>query len=241
MQYKYYCNKLNHILKIAEKKHYTDLLNNNKSNLKKAWKIMKGIINKNRSNSVNARFKLQDGSLTTDKQLISEWFNEFFVGIGSSLAKKIPTQNVSPSKFMGAKELHSIYLTTVSPSEINKIISSLKYGAPGHDEISSGILRIISSHINEPSAYLCNLSFINGIFPTELKLAKVLLLCKADYQCLFNNYRPVSLLCVLSKVFETVMYNRLIDFLESRKNVGKRTIRVSKTAFVVYGINVVDG
>ena len=45
MQYKYNRNKLNHILKIAEKKHYTDLLNNNKSNLKKTWKIMKGIIN----------------------------------------------------------------------------------------------------------------------------------------------------------------------------------------------------
>ena len=90
MQYKNYRNKLNHILKIAEKKHYTDLLNNKKSNLKKTWKIMKGIINKNGSNSVNGKFKLQDGSLTTDKQLISERFNEFFVGIGPSLAKRYP-------------------------------------------------------------------------------------------------------------------------------------------------------
>ena len=103
MQYKYYRNKLNHILRIAARKHYTYLLNNNKSNLKKTWKIMKGIINKNRSNSVNARLKLQDGSLTTDKQLTSERFNDFFVGIGPSLAKKIPPQNVSPSKFMAAK------------------------------------------------------------------------------------------------------------------------------------------
>ena len=228
MQYKYYRNKLNHILKIAEQKHYTDLLNNNKSNLKKTWKIMKGIINKNRSNSVNARFKLQDGTLTTDKQLISERFNEFFVGIGPSLAKKIPPQNVSVSKFMGAKELHSIYLSTVSPSEMNKIISSLKNGAPGHDEISSGILRLIFSHINEPIAYLCNLSFINGIFPNYLKLTNVLPLYKADDQCLFNNYRPVSLLCVLSKVFETVMYNRLIDFLESRKTLVKEQLGFRK-------------
>ena len=161
---------------------------------------MKGIINKNRSNSVNARSKLQDGSLTTDKQLISERFNEFFVGIGPSLAKKIPPQNVSPSKFMGAKELHSIYLSTVSPSEINKMISSLKNWAPGHDEISSGILRLIYSHINEPIAYLCNLSFINGIFPNELKLANVLPLYKADDQCCLITI-DLCLFCVCYRRF----------------------------------------
>ena len=96
MQYKHYRNKLSHILKIAEKKHYTDLLNNNESILKKTWKIMKGIMNKNRSNSVNARFKFQDCSFTTDKQLISAGFNEFFVGIGPSLAKKIPPSECVP-------------------------------------------------------------------------------------------------------------------------------------------------
>ena len=53
---------------------------------------------------------------------------------------------------------------------------------------------------------------------------------------MFNNYRPASLLCVLSKVFETVMYNRLIFFFGFNKNVGKRSICVSKTTFVVYGI-----
>ena len=55
------------------------------------------------------------------------------------------------------------------------------------------------------------------MFPTELKIANVLPLYKSDDPFCFNNYRPVSLLCVLSKVFEKVMYNRLLDFLEDRK------------------------
>ena len=49
------------------------------------------------------------------------------------------------------------------------------------------------------------------VFPTELKLANVIPLYKSDDVYLFNNYRPVSLLCVISKV----MYNKLIDFLET--------------------------
>ena len=45
-------------------------------------------------------------------------------------------------------------------------------------------------------------------------MAKVTPLYKSEDRMLFNHYRPVSLICVLSKVFETIMYSRLIDFLE---------------------------
>ena len=55
------------------------------------------------------------------------------------------------------------------------------------------------------------------MFPTELKIANVLPLYKSDDPFCLNNYRPVSLLCVLSKVFEKIMYNRLLDFLEDQK------------------------
>ena len=72
---------------------------------------------------------------------------------------------------------------------------------------------MISPSITSPLAYLCNLSFDQGVFPRELKLANVIPLYKADDPCSFNNYRPVSLMCVLSKVFEKVMYNRLVEYL----------------------------
>ena len=52
-----------------------------------------------------------------------------------------------------------------------------------------------------------------GNFPSKLKIANVLPLFKAEEPFQFNNYRPVSLLCILSKVFEKIMYNRLSDFI----------------------------
>ena len=58
------------------------------------------------------------------------------------------------------------------------------------------------------------MSLSEGVFPTQLKFANVVPLYKCDDPMLFNHYRPVSLLCTLSKVFEKVMYNRLIKFLE---------------------------
>ena len=90
---------------------------------------------------------------------------------------------------------------------------SLKNGAAGHDEIKASILKSISSYITEPLAYRCNLSLNQGGFPSELKIANLLPPYKADDPLLFNNYMPVYLLNVLSKVFEKVMYTRVSEFL----------------------------
>ena len=178
---------------------------------------MKNIINKNKNKKIHTKFKLSDGSFTMDGTTVSNKFNEFFINIGPNLAKLIPNQQLSPLHFMGDPIKNSIFLCPVTSPEISEILRSLKNGAPGYDEINAILLKSISNNITEPLVYICNLSLSDGIFPNELKLANVLPLFKADDPFVFNNYRPVSLLCILSKVFEKIMYNRLIDFLETYK------------------------
>lgn len=63
----------------------------------------------------------------------------------------------------------------------------------------------------------CNLSILQGVFPEELKRANVIPLYKNDDPMLFNNYRPVSLLCVLSKVLEKIMYTRVLEYFNEFK------------------------
>ena len=143
--------------------------------------------------------------------------NSIFTGIGPSIAKKIPKQTLSPLNYLGNPIIQSIFLSEVTTNEIDKIIQSLKNGAAGHDDITAANLKLVARSINQPLAYLCNLSFTQGVFPKELKLANVLPLYKSEDPYSFNNYRPVSLLCVLSKVFEKVMYDRLLEILEIHK------------------------
>ena len=137
--------------------------------------------------------------------------------------------------------VNSMFLYDVTLEEMNKIISSLKNGAPGYDEINASVLKIISSCVTSPLVYLCNKSLEQGIFPNELKLANVLPLYKADDPFVFNNYRPVSLLCVLSKVFEKVMYNRLIDYLETYKILVHYQFGFRKKSLIIHGFNVFNG
>ena len=125
IKYKNYRNKLNSILRNAEKKYYSDLLTENKHYTKNTWQIIKNVINENRVKQIQGKFKLSDGSITSDKYLISEKFNDFFVNIGPNLAKKIPSQNLSPLKYMGEPLVQSVFLGVVTPAEIHKVISSL--------------------------------------------------------------------------------------------------------------------
>ena len=215
--YKTFRNKLNHVLKFAEKKYYKDFIISHRDNARKSWSVIKKIINKHRKPSNQSKFQLNDGTVIDDKKLITESFNNFFINIGPTLAKSIPCINKSPLASMGDMVMESIYLQPVTCEEISKILLDLKNTACGWDEMSASFLGLSSQFITQPLAFICNQSLTEGVFPEQLKLANVIPLYKADDPMLFNHYRPVSLLCVLSKVFEKVMYSRLLDFLEKFK------------------------
>ena len=97
-------------MKCDEKKHYAELLESNKSNLKKIWGKIKDITNKKRNQKSQSKFKLSDNSIISDAYVISENLNDFFVNIGHNLAKSIPQTDISPNHYMGARVTQTIFL-----------------------------------------------------------------------------------------------------------------------------------
>ena len=97
--HKQYRNKLNHLLRSAERKYYQDILKEHRSNVKRCWQIIKLIINKNKNVSVNKRFK-HNGKIVEDGKEIADRFNNFFVNVGSTLAKAIPQVSKSPIEYL---------------------------------------------------------------------------------------------------------------------------------------------
>ena len=176
----------------------------------KSW--VNDIINNHRKSNIQCKFKLNNGTVTDDKKVISESFKKFFINIGPTLAKSIPFIDKSPLNSMGDRILESLYLQPVTCEEINNILVSLKNTACGWDDISSVFLKLSTQQILKPLSHICNLSLTAGAFPNQLKMANVIPLYKSEDPMLFNHYRPVSLLCVLSKVFEKIMHTRLLDF-----------------------------
>ena len=209
--------------------------------MRKTWNILKRIINSHRKKKVQSQFKIGKDETTSDKNLITEKFNDFFTNIGPTLANKIPTQTRKPEYYLDNRIVNSILISPLFEAEFDSIIKSLKDGAPGYDEINKDVLEISLTHIKPILIHLLNQSLTQGVFPDELKIANVIPLFKNDDRMMFNNYRPVSLLSTLSKVYEKVMYNRLIDFLEAEKILYEKQFGFRKKTFYLYGPNAFNG
>ena len=183
---------------------------------KGTWKVLKELINKsNHKAACNSSFKYKD-SVINDKKEVSNKFNEFYVNVGPSLAKKIPTVNNDPLEYLNGSYNNSLFLNPVVEEEVYKIIMNIKNNkANGYDDISINIVKKVVHCILYPQTKIANMSFSQGIFPNCLKHAKVVPVYKAGDVDIFSNYRPVSVLPVFSKVLERLFHVRLYKYVES--------------------------
>ena len=91
----------------------------------------------------------------------------------------------------------------------------------GHDNISCIILKEIKDIIAQPLSLLVNQAFNTGVFPSKLKLAKVIPLFKKGDKTSIENYRPISLLPCMSKVLENIINIQLYDYFQSNNLLYK--------------------
>ena len=94
---------------------------------------------------------------------------------------------------------NSIVILSVTMAEVRQTILSLKNSSARWDDFPALVAKqSIESYI-EPLTCLINRSFLEGIFPTELKLARVVPIFKSGDSAIFNNYRPISILSLFCK------------------------------------------
>ena len=93
--------------------------------------------------------------------------------------------------------------------------------SPGHDGISVTIIKWCLPYILAPLVAIFNAFLKLGTYPKIYKLAKVTALFKGGIDSEVDNYRPISVLPVLNKVFEKIIHNQLIDFLDSHNVLSK--------------------
>jgi hypothetical protein len=146
---------------------------------------------------------------------IATIFNNYFSTVSYSDAPSL-----SPSRLPvgGRSPVQSLFLAPVTLSELKETILSLKSKkSTGIDEISSTLLKAIYPSILDPLVYLINTSMSSGVFPDIYKIARVIPIFKSGDKSDVNNYRPISLLCTISKVIEKVIYSRLVNHLDKHK------------------------
>ena len=110
----------------------------------------------------------------------------------------------------------SMFLSPVTSVEVDSYISQMDNNKSiGPCSIPVPLLKILKTYISPLISSLINDSFLCGIFPSKLKLAKVTPVFKKGSRQDKDNYRPISVLSIFSKIFEKAMFKRLYGYLES--------------------------
>ena len=93
--------------------------------------------------------------------------------------------------------------TKVYPNDFRKRLSGINaHKSTGHDGVPPKLMKLVAGILCNPLCYLLNECFVQSTFPDELKLAQVTPVCKKGDPLLKQNYRPVSVLPLISKRFE---------------------------------------
>ena len=207
-------NQVNFEIKKSKKSYYESYFEKHKSDSSSVWKGIKSLITLRQKSKEQPTKLSVNNKLISDQTEIANIFNDFFVNIGPTLSNKIGKTDISYTSFLTNRCLNSLYLKPTDKNEIMKLIAKLNQSkALGPNSIPVNILKDNSDIFSEPLSKLINLSFQQGIFPETLKTAQVSPVHKKDDVLLYNNYRPISLLSIFSKLFEKAMYNRLYSFL----------------------------
>ncbi len=206
-------NRVTHLIRKASRAHTSTLhrrlrLDPSPSASSDFWQHIKAITGKTKK-TIIPDLITQDQT-ATDARAKANLLNNFFAE-----QTKLPDADIQipdADSLPFNEECFSSIFTT--PSEVYDILQSLKVNkAAGPDGLTPRLLRLCSSGIATSLAILFNRSYAEGCFPDDWKHALVIPIFKKGDRHTLGNYRPISLLSVVSKVMERVVYNKLYKFL----------------------------
>ena len=144
--------------------------------------------------------------------------NYFFTNIAHEIDKTIGPSIKAPYDYLCNPNENSFYLRPTCKENIEDIISTIRTDkACRSNNIPTRILKGFEKEPYKPLSDVIDISVSFGIFQNSMKLAKVAPVYKKDDKLDCNNYRPISLLPNLSKIFEKLVHQRLTLFLENNR------------------------
>lgn len=219
INYKTYSKILRQMINAAKNNYYHNCFDKYKSDIKNTWSTINGILKKgNKNKQFPKQFEINGLSISNEKSIADE-FNKYFINIGPNLTQNTDyPPNSSFKDYLTSPLANNFEFKTVTPNSIVNIINSLKPKTScNFDRISSKLLKNIKHEISFTLANIFNQCIKQSIFPELLKKTKVIPVYKDKEDFLFNNYRPISILSSLSKVFERVLYNQMFEYLSQLK------------------------
>ena len=232
--YKIWRNSCTSEIRKARSTYHQTLLTENEKNPKKFWQIIKSIFPGKKSRPCVPSESSKSKANT---------FCNFFSSVARSLKEKtFPLREFvwKPTETINMRTNTTFQFGDVSIAFVERELKKLRRNkSTGIDDLPPGMLKDVASEIAKPISYIINLSLRTGQVPTDWKIARVVPLHKSGSAADVNNYRPISILPVISKVLERAVHHQLMDYLErnkllSDKQFGYRSKRSTELATALF-------
>ena len=175
---------------------------------------------------------------------VANTFAKYFSSVGNTLENSLGHSDQCPISHID-RNSNSFAIFPVTQAEISKIIGNLKNTHTDLNNISVNLFKSVGNLLSAPLAKIISNSFTLGIFPECLKCAKITPIYKKYEKYLYTNYRPISSLPFISKIFERCMANRIVSFfnkfeLFSDRQFGFLKNRSTKDAIFNFTESIYD-
>ena len=227
-KYKALRNKINHLIRKSKINYYKKLFEEHRYNCRKIWSEINTILHRNnrKQNTISLR---DEKGFYTDPKEVANRFNAYFTNVAGKLVEKLNRTDQHFSNYLKTPISQSIFLKPIITEEIESLITKLETNkAPDIYGLTNRSVKILKPKIAPILAILFNESFTKGIFPDMLKLASIACIFKGGSTLEVSNYRPVSVLPILSKLLESLMQTRLVEYLEKNKIIYERQFGFQK-------------
>jgi len=235
--YKKFRNLVNNEIKQSKNSYYHSHIENNRGNPKALWRTINQVSgrNKTKSNSIN-EIKFNNTTATEPAE-IAEILNDYFTNIGKALSSELQDSSTDFRAFLRPVESNFVF-QPISVDFVIKFFNKMPVDkATGVDNISCRLLKEAAPVVAASLANIVNKSLSLGIFPSGWKTAKVIPLYKANDRDDPGNYRPISILPILSKLCERAVFNQIYQYfaahdLFTKYQSGFRPLHSTLTALL---------
>ena len=222
LAYKNYRNCYNKCVRTAKKIYFEHKIDNN-CDPKSSWKVLLESTGKPNVKKSHIDGLSINGNVSKDNLDIANHFNEYFSTIAESTIRKIPPTSKSHRDFPFKNVSTSFEFRKVDCNSVSDIIKGFQSkNSLDITGFSTNLLKSCAELILRPLTHLINLSLSQGIFPGDLTISRTIPIFKQGCRKDASNYRPISLLPTLSKVFEKAVYNQLYSYLTMNNILSKK-------------------
>ena len=153
------------------------------------------------------------GTTYENQQDVANQFNQHFINVGTSLADLIENTNVDPISYINnSSPAPSFFMSPITEENVSLLFSQLNADNTSLD-IPNKLIKMACGSLVVPFTLLYNESISTGIVPKVLKISKVIPIYKSGIMTEPMNYRPISIISPFSKVFERLIHEQLIFYI----------------------------